>query len=139
MNSFSIIGRLTKDPELRYTVNNKAVATINIAVSNNKNDTTFLPIMIFNKLGESINEYCKKGDMLGITGIIKNNNWEDKNGNKHYDYNFIAQNITFVSKKNNSIKKDKKPENELENESTDDTQIYIDFGNNLEVDDELGF
>lgn len=140
MNNFSIIGRLTKDPELRYTVNNKAVATINIAVSNNKNDTTFLPIMIFNKLGESINEYCKKGDMLGITGIIKNNNWEDKNGNKHYDYNFIAQNITFVSKKDNSIKKDKKPENELKNEQTDDTQIYIDFGNKLEVDErELAF
>jgi single-strand DNA-binding protein len=142
MNNFSIIGRLTKNPELRYTINNKAVTTINVAVNNNKNDTTFLPIMIFNKLGESINKYCEKGDMLGITGIIKNNNWEDKNGNKHYDYNFIAQNITFVSKKDNSIKKDKKPENELKNELKDDLsdEVFAQFGESIEIsDDDIAF
>ena len=99
MNNFIITGRLTKEPDVRYTKENKAVTTINVAVNNNKDDTTFLPITLFGKTAETVGKYCKKGDLIAVSGMIRNNNWEDKDGNKHYDYQFIGNNITFLSTK----------------------------------------
>ena len=61
MNNFLCTGRLTKDPELKYTTENKPICSIDIAINNGKDDTTFLPITIFGKMAEVTNEYCKKG------------------------------------------------------------------------------
>jgi len=139
MNNFNGIGHLIKKPELRYTKNNKAVCKINIAINNNKEDTTFLQITYFNKIAETISKYCEKGDLIGVEAIIKNNNYEDKNGNKHFEYVFIGERITFLSTKSNSIKKEEISENEPKNKSIDNTQIYADFGDSIEVDENLGF
>ena len=136
MNNFNITGRLTKEPELRYTKENKAVMSIDIAINNGKDDTTFLAIAVFNKQAETISQYCHKGDMLGITGTIRNHNWEDKNGNKHYDYSFMANRVDFLSSKSNSSSETKKAENEPKKEPVDNTQIYADFGDSIEISDE---
>lgn len=137
MNKHICIGRLIKDPELKYTNNNKSICKINIAINNGKDDTTFLQITYFNKIAETISKYCEKGDLIGVEAVIKNNNYIDKEGNKHYDYAFIGQNIEFLSSKSNSTKKEEISENEPKNESHDDTQTYIDFGN--EIDEDLGW
>lgn len=117
MNNFVCAGRLTKDPEIRYTKDNKAVCNINIAINDGDN-TTFLPITIFGKPAEATNRYCKKGDMIGISEIIKNNNWKDKEDKTHFDYVFVANNTTFLSSKGNSTSEQennlKEPKNELE-------------------------
>lgn len=139
MNNFNGIGHLIKKPELRYTKNNKAVCKINIAINNNKEDTTFLQITYFNKIAETISKYCKKGDLIGVEAIIKNNNYIDKEGNKRYEYIFIGNRAEFLSSKSNSTKKEEISENEPKNESIDDTQIYADFGDSIEVDEEYGF
>ena len=140
MNSFNVTGRLTKETELIYTRENKPVMSLDIAINNGKDDTTFLPVVVFNKQAETIKEYCHKGDMLGITGMIRNHNWEDDKGNKHYDYTFIANRVDFLSSKTNSTTEPKKSENESKNESYDNTQVYADFGDALEFDEsELAF
>ena len=90
MNKGVIVGRLVRNPELRYTSSNKAVTKITIACNNSKDDTTFLDITIFGKMAETTDKYCQKGDILGIEYIVKNHNWEDAKGNKRYDYTFIA-------------------------------------------------
>jgi single-strand DNA-binding protein len=122
MNYYVITGRLIKDPETRYTKDNKAVTTVNVAINNSKDDTTFLPITFFGKTAETVGKYTKKGNMIAVSGTIKNNNWEDKDGNKHYDYQFIGNNITFLSTKkgqettiqgNEKQKKDEKLPNEV--------------------------
>ena len=61
-NNFIFIGRLTKNPELRYTSSNKAVTQIDLAIANTKDDTTFVPITLFEKMAENVCEYCEKGD-----------------------------------------------------------------------------
>ena len=140
MNSFSITGRLTKEPELRYTSSNKPVASMDIAINNSKDDTTFLPIVVFNKQAETIKEYCHKGDLLGITGTIKNHNWEDDKGNKHYDYSFMANRVDFLSSKSNSTTDTKKTENEPKQEVYDNEQVFADFGDSIEIsDDDIAF
>ena len=123
INNLTIIGRLTRDPETHYTKGNKAVTLINIAVNNGKDDTTFIRLTAFDKLAELVSKYCKKGDLIGTQSIIKNHNWEDKNGNKHYDYSFIINKISFLTKANKEeIKKQ------------DNTDAFAEFGDQLEID-----
>lgn len=126
INNFTIIGRLTRDPETRYTKDNKAVTLINIAVNNGKDDTTFIRLTAFDKLAELVSKYCKKGDLIGTQSIIKNHNWEDKNGNKHYDYSFIINKISFLAKGN------KQEETKQEN-----TNVFAEFGKEIEINEQF--
>ena len=64
MQNNIIIGRITKDIELRTTEKGTNVVKLNIAVNNGKEDTTFFPITLFNKTAELVNKYCDKGDLI---------------------------------------------------------------------------
>ena len=125
MNNVFLVGRITKDLELKYTPNNKAVTKVSLAVNNGKDDTTFLPITIFGNMAEITSKYCKKGDLIGIKGNIKNHNWQDKQGNTHYDYNFIAERVSFLSNKSKEIKQEVK----------DNTSAFEEFGEQIEMVD----
>lgn len=133
-NNFIFIGRLTKSPELRYTSSNKAVTQIDLAIANTKDDTTFVPITLFEKMAENVCKYCEKGDLIGFQGSVKNHNWEDNKGNKHYDYTFMANKMNFLQSKSNSQTEQKKSEM-VEKKATDE-QIYADFGDSIEISDE---
>lgn len=133
-NNFIFIGRISKDLELRYTKDNKAVCEVNIAIQNGKDDTTFVPITTFGKTAENICEYARKGDLIGFQGILKNHNWEDQNGNKHYDYTFMANKMSFLQSKSNSQIEQKK--SEMAEKKATDEQIYADFGDSIEISDE---
>lgn len=136
-NNFIFIGRLTKNPELRYTSSNKAVTQIDLAVQNGKDDVTFVPITLFGNIAENVHKYCEKGDQVGFQGIVKNHNWEDKKGNKHYDYTFMANRMSFLQTKTNNQQEPKQAENAKK--STDE-QIYADFGDSIEIsDDDIAF
>lgn len=124
-NNLIAIGRITKDIEIRYTNSNKPIVNIYLAINNGKDDTTFLPIIMYGKMAEAANQYCKKGDLIGVYATIKNNNWEDKQGKKHYDYTFIANKVSFLSSKAKEIKEEKK-------ETHDPFQ---EFGDMIEVND----
>lgn len=127
-NNLILIGRITKDIELRYTPSNKAVVQISLAVNNGKDDTSFITLTAFDKLAETIGKYSKKGDLIGTQSIIKNHNWEDKNGNKHYDYSFIINKISFLAKGN----KQEETKQEAKKETHDPFQ---EFGDMIEVTD----
>jgi len=128
MNILIITGRITKDLELRYTTNNKAVVNIPLAVNNGKDDTTFIDVVVYGNIAETTCKYCKKGDLIGAQATIKNNNWTDSNGNKHYDYKFMGYKVTFLSTKKEVIEETKKEEN-----ANDD--IFSDFGEQISIDD----
>lgn len=136
-NNFIFIGRISKDLELRYTKDNKAVCEVNIAIQNGKDDVTFVPITLFEKMAENVCKYCEKGDLIGFQGSVKNHNWEDNKGNKHYDYTFMANRMSFLQTKTNNQQEPKQAENVKK--STDE-QIYADFGDSIEIsDDDIAF
>lgn len=122
MNKFEIIGRITKDPETRYTKEGKGVSTFTIAVNNSKEDTTFVKITTFSGTSDIIQKYAKKGTLIYVDGIIKNNNYEDKDGNKHYEYVFIGNRIELLSKKEEPKVVEIPPKE-------DHSKVFEDFGN----------
>lgn len=119
-NMFIIIGRLTKDIDFRENEKNK-IGKMSIAVQNGKDDTTFMDIIIFSQTAETTWKYCKKGDLVAVKGIIKNNNWTDDKGNKHFDYSFVGNKVSFLntSKKSEPVNKDP----------------FEDFGQQVTIDD----
>ena len=121
-NVLMLVGRICKDLELR-TNGDKSICKIPMAVQNGKDDTTFIEVTAFGKTAETTKEYCRKGDLIGITGMIKNNNWTDDKGNKHYDYSFIANKITFLSTK--------------PKETTNTEEPFSDFGERIQITDDL--
>lgn len=127
-NTLICIGRITKDLELRFTTNNKAVVNVPIAINNGKDDTTFIDIVVYGNVAETTCKYCKKGDLIGVYAKVVNNNWTDKDGKNHYDYNFIASKVTFISTKKENVEEPKKEEN-----TNDD--IFSDFGEQISIDD----
>lgn len=133
MNKGVIVGRLVRNPELRYTSSNKAITKITIACNNSKDDTTFLDVTIFGKMAETTNEYCQKGDILGIEYIVKNYNWEDEEGKRHFTYNFIANRVEFISKTSKSANKTETPQEQDKNSLNKDA--FEEFGDSVSIDD----
>lgn len=105
MNIVILVGRLTKDPEVRYTPSQMAVAKFTVATNRPKNDNAdapsadFIDVVAFGKTAELIERFFAKGKWIGVQGRMQNNNYTDKNGVKHYTYNVVAGRIDFVGSK----------------------------------------
>ena len=110
MNKVILMGRLTKDPEVRYTQSsNTLVANFNLAVNRRfikegeERQADFISIVAWNKLGEFCSKYFKKGQQVGIVGKIQTRTWDDEQGQKHYVTEVIAEEAYFAdSKKDNN-------------------------------------
>ena len=107
MNKVNLIGRLTKDIELRYTpANNMPVASFCLAVNRKfvktgeERQTDFFNIIAWNKLAETISKYLFKGNQVVISGRLETRTWDDANGQKHYVTEIIAEEVDFIETKN---------------------------------------
>ena len=107
MNKVILIGRLTNDPELKI-INEKGTKVVNfsIAVSrgyknaNGEIETDFFPCVAWEKLGENLSQYVKKGDQVAVEGKLQNRSYETETGLKRYVTEIIAENITYLNKVN---------------------------------------
>ena len=104
LNQLVIIGRLTKETELRKTENGKKVSNITLAVPrsyknvNGQYDTDFIDCVLWNNVAESTTEYCKKGDLLGVRGRVQTRVYE-KDEETKYVTEVVAEKVTFLSGK----------------------------------------
>ena len=104
VNKVILLGRLGRDPEVRYTPSGTAVANFSIATSeqwNNKDGekqerTEWHKIVAWKRLGEICGEYLHKGSQVYIEGKIQTKSWEDRDGNKRYTTEVIAQNMQML-------------------------------------------
>lgn len=100
MNNVVLIGRLTKDPELRFIPNSgKAVARFSIAVNrefSKDKEADFFNIVVWGKTAEYVANYSQKGRLIAINGNLRNNNYEDKNGTKHYTIEVVANRVEIL-------------------------------------------
>lgn len=103
MNKVTLIGRLARDPEIRWTTgeNSKAVANFSIAVTRrgDKDKTDFFDCVAWGKLAEHMEKYWIKGMKAGIVGRIEKSEWTDKDGGKRSKVEVIVEEIEFVEPK----------------------------------------
>ena len=106
MNKVILMGRLTRDPEVRYTQNtNTLVASFSLAVNRRfakageERQADFINVVAWSKTGEFCSKYFKKGQQVGVIGRIQTRNWEDENKQKHYITEVIAEEAYFADSK----------------------------------------
>lgn len=105
LNKALLQGRLTKDPELRYTTNGKAVATVCIAVERNRKnasgekETDWINLVVWDKKAELLSKHFAKGQMLIADGSIQTRSYTDKDGNKRTAFEVVVDNIYFADSK----------------------------------------
>lgn len=102
INSVCLVGRLTRDPELRYTPSNVAVATFSLAVNRNFKDangereTDFINCVIWRQQAENLANWAKKGALIGITGRIQTRSYENQQGQRVYVTEVVAENFQML-------------------------------------------
>lgn len=105
MNKICLIGRLTKDVDIRYTQsNNIPVASFTLAVKRRfakegEQQADFINIVAWNKTAEFCSKYFKKGQQIGAVGRIQTRTWDDENGQKHYVTEVVAEEVYFAGEK----------------------------------------
>lgn len=105
MNSISIIGNLTKDVELRYTQEPKAVANFTIAVNEGYGDNKeahFFDVVVWGKQAENLKKYCSQGSKVAVEGKLKQQRWETDNGEKRSKVIISAFSIEYLTRKEDS-------------------------------------
>ena len=101
LNRISIMGRMTKDPELRYTQSEKPVASFTLAVDRDGKDagTDFINCVAWDRTATFVDSYFKKGSMAVVDGRLQMRNWEDREGNKRTTAEVVAFSVYFGESK----------------------------------------
>lgn len=118
LNHITIMGRLTRDPELRYTKHDKPVTSFSVAVdrdfqdrSSSERQTDFFDIVAWNKTAEFVDKYFHKGDMAAINGRLQTREWFDRDGKKRIAYEIVATAVYFGQNKTDKSSSKPKQEN----------------------------
>ena len=107
LNHIVIMGRLTRDPELRYTQSQLPVATFRVAVDRDfgrgeEKQTDFIDCVAWRSTGEFVSKYFQKGSMAIVSGRLQMRDWTDKEGNKRRSAEVVADNVYFGDSKRDS-------------------------------------
>ena len=157
MNKAFLIGRLTRDPELRYSSSNAAIANFSIAIDRQytngqgQRETDFINIVAFQKQAENIKKYVFKGSLVAVDGRIQTRNYEDKDGKRVYVTEVVADRVQFLDSKgsNSNASSQITADNvspadfqteDISKETNVSDDVFADFGSSIEIsDDDIAF
>lgn len=111
LNKVILIGRLTRDPELRYTPNGISVATFTIAVDRNytnqegQRETDFIPIVAWRGLADTCGKYLTKGRLVAVSGRLQIRSYEGQDGQRRYIAEVVADEVQFLERAGSSPEK----------------------------------
>lgn len=112
INNVTLVGRMTRDAELRHTPSNQPVATLNLAVNRNfknsdgEREADFINCVIWGTKAENLANWTKKGALIGITGRIQTRSYENQQGQRVYVTEVVAENFQTLEKRDNSANND---------------------------------
>ena len=142
MNKVILIGRLTRDPELKTTTTGVSVTTFSIAVERNyvneetgQRDADFINCLSWRKQAENIARYCSKGSQIALEGRLQVRSYDDRDGNRRFVTEVVADNVTFLTPK----KKEEQVAEEVE-EQQEESNVDFNFEDEIELtEDDLPF
>lgn len=154
MNKVVLIGRITRDPELRYTASNIPNTRFTLAVNRNfqnqngETEADFINIVVWRKQAENVKKYVRKGSLVAVEGRIQTGSYE-KDGQRIYTTDVVADNVQFLESKAQSqtrgedtvTPEDFATDNTINDSSTDmSDEVFADFGDSIEIsDDDIAF
>ena len=150
MNKVVLIGRLTKDPELRYTSSNIPAASFSLAVNrpfqsqNGTREADFINIVMWRKQAETAKKYLTKGSLIAVEGRIQTRNYDGQDGKKVYVTEVVADNFEFLESKGQRANIGMNSDMDFGPAPAPTTNVsdepYIDFGDTIELsDDDIAF
>lgn len=136
MNKIVLLGRLTKDPEVRYTSTSKVVAQFTLAVDrpyskDKQREADFIPVVIWGKQAEICGNYLSKGQRVLVEGRLQIRNYEAKDGQKKYVTEVIAEHFEFIERREQGGESQQKPGEE--------SQDFQGFGSTVPFNEEIPF
>lgn len=106
INRVILVGRITKDPELKYTTSNIAVCRFTLAVNrtfssgaNGEKEADFIQCVVWRKQAENLAKFIKKGGLIGVEGRIQTGSYDDKEGNRRYTTDVVCDSVQFLEPK----------------------------------------
>ena len=96
INQVVLIGNLGRDPEVKYSSSGMPITTFSLCFNSGKDKTSWINVVSFNKLAETIGQHLSKGSRVGVVGVLDENKWEDSQGNKKSNMQVICNNIEFI-------------------------------------------
>ncbi|MEN4386172.1 single-stranded DNA-binding protein [Streptococcus pyogenes] len=132
INNIVLVGRMTKDAELRYTASQVAVATFTLAVSrrfkeqNGEREADFINCVIWRQSAENLANWAKKGALIGVTGRIQTRNYENQQGQRVYVTEVVAENFQMLESRNSQQQSDQGNSSQNDNSQS--------FGNSSPMD-----
>lgn len=152
MNKVVLIGRVTRDPELRYTASNIPSTRFTLAVNrpfenqNGEREADFINVVVWRKQAENVKKFVSKGSLIAVEGRIQTGSYE-KDGQRVYTTDVVADNVQFLESKSqsqNRIETDVTPADFANNNNTQTTdmseEVFADFGDSIEIsDDDIAF
>ena len=153
MNKVILIGRLVRDPELRYTQSNQAVCNFTLAVDKNlskdkreeaeaagRPTADFPRIIVWGKMGENASRYLFKGSQCAVEGRIQTGSYQDRDSGKTvYTTDIIADNVEFLSKPTQGERKDSRDTNTYQNNSNQSDGFFNDDFSEIQDDERIPF
>ncbi len=143
MNRVVLVGRLTKDPELKYTPNGVPVATFTLAVNRNfsnpqgERQADFINCVVWRKPAENVANYLKKGSMAGVDGRIQTRNYEGQDGRRVYVTEVVAESVQFLSSRSDNGQSNNQSSNQRQQYNEDP---FSNTGQPVDInDDDLPF
>lgn len=136
LNRTILVGRLTRDPELRTTQSGVNVASFTLAVNRTftnaqgEREADFINIIIFKKQAENVNKYLSKGSLAGVDGRLQTRNYENKEGQRVYVTEVVADSIQFLEPKNSND-----TQQDLYQQQVQQTRGQSQYSNNKPVKD----
>lgn len=130
MNLIVLSGRITRNLELKYTINNKAIIETNIAVKRGFNDEVdFINIQVWGKQAENLAKYCGKGSMIALNGELRIDTFDKNDGKKGYKNYVLVNSIEFLDNK----KKEEKTNTEIVRDVMQGKDPYEELGEEIDL------
>lgn len=126
INQVTLVGRLTKDPDLRITPEGTPVCNLTLAINrqfknqNGEYDTDFVHCTIWRKTAENTANYCRKGSIIGITGKIHTRNYQNQEGKRVYVTEVVAESVQFLSRRQMDEQRTIEDQNTTEHKAPND-------------------
>lgn len=143
LNRVVLVGRLTKDPALRYTPNGVAVANFTLAVNRpfsnqaGEREADFINCVVWRRPAESLANFMKKGNLVGVDGRVQTRSFDNQEGNRVFVTEIVADGVQFLEKKSNAGGQSSSANNDYQNNNDDS---FRDKGEPIDIsDDDLPF